>query len=44
VPFAELTAYRAHAPLAVGWRLKLVDACSGQIVWAAALLGTLPDR
>lgn len=35
VLFAELTAYRAYAPLAVGWRLKLVDTRSGQIVWAA---------
>jgi hypothetical protein len=35
VLFAELTAYRGYAPLAVGWRLKLVDARSGQIVWAA---------
>jgi len=35
VLFAELTAYRAYAPLAVGWRLKLVDAHSGQILWAA---------
>jgi len=35
VLFAELTAYRAYAPLAVGWRLKLVDVRSGQIVWAA---------
>ena len=35
VLFAELTAYHAYAPLAVGWRLKLVDARSGQIVWAA---------
>ena len=34
VLFAELTAYRAYAPLAVGWRLKLVDARSGQIVWS----------
>lgn len=33
--FAELTVYRAYAPLAVGWRLKLVDARSGQIIWAA---------
>ena len=33
--FTELTAYRAYAPMAVGWRLKLVDARSGQIVWAA---------
>jgi len=35
VLFAELTAYHAYAPLAVGWRLKLVDARSGQIIWAA---------
>jgi len=35
VLFAELTAYRAYAPLAVGWRLKLVDVRSGQIIWAA---------
>ena len=33
--FAEVTAYRAYAPLAVGWRLKLADARSGQILWAA---------
>jgi hypothetical protein len=35
VLFAELTLYRAYAPLAVGWRLKLVDVRSGQILWAA---------
>jgi hypothetical protein len=35
VLFTELTVYRAYAPLAIGWRLKLVDARSGQIVWAA---------
>lgn len=35
VLFVELTAYRAYAPLAVGWRLKLVDARSSQILWAA---------
>lgn len=35
VLFTELTAYRAYAPLAVGWRLKLVDARSGQILWSA---------
>jgi hypothetical protein len=34
VLFAELTSYRAYAPLAVGWRLKLVDARSSQIIWA----------
>lgn len=35
VLFAELTTYRGYAPLAVGWRLKLADARSGQIIWAA---------
>jgi hypothetical protein len=35
VLFAELTSYHAYAPLAIGWRLKLVDARSGQIIWAA---------
>ena len=35
VLFTELTAYRAYAPLAVGWRLKLVDARSGEVIWAA---------
>jgi hypothetical protein len=35
VLFAELTAYRAYAPLAVGWRLKLVDTRSGLVIWAA---------
>jgi hypothetical protein len=35
VLFAELTAFNAYAPLAVGWRFKLVDARTGQIIWAA---------
>jgi len=35
VLFAELTTYRAYAPLAVGWRFKLVDARSGQVIWSA---------
>jgi len=35
VLFAELTVYRAYAPLAVGWRFKLVDARTRQIIWAA---------
>jgi len=35
VLFAQLTTYRAYAPLAIGWRLKLVDARSGQVIWAA---------
>ena len=35
VLFVELTTYRAYAPLAVGWRFKLVDARSGQVLWSA---------
>ena len=35
VLLSELTAYHAYAPLAVGWRLKLVDVRTGQILWAA---------
>ncbi len=35
VLFVELTAYRAYQPMAVGWRFKLADARSGQILWAA---------
>ena len=34
VLFTELTTYRAYAPLAVGWRFKLVDVHTGQIIWA----------
>lgn len=34
VLFGELTIYRAYAPMAIGWRLKLVDVHSGQILWA----------
>jgi hypothetical protein len=32
--FCELTEFRAYAPLAVGWRLKLVDARSQKTIWA----------
>jgi len=35
VLFVELTTYRAYAPLAVGWRFKLVDARTGQVIWSA---------
>jgi hypothetical protein len=33
--FAELTTYHAYAPLAIGWRLKLVDVRTGQVIWSA---------
>lgn len=35
VLFSQLTVFRAQAPLAIGWRLKLVDANSREILWAA---------
>ncbi len=34
VLFDELTAFRAYPPLAVGWRLKLVDVRRREILWA----------
>jgi len=34
VLFSQLTVFRAYAPLAIGWRMKLVDVRSGQILWA----------
>ena len=34
VLFVELTEYRAYAPVAIGWRLKLVDARTGFALWA----------
>jgi hypothetical protein len=35
VLFCHLTEFRSSAPLAIGWRLKLVDAKTGAILWAA---------
>jgi len=35
VLFCELTVYHAYAPLAIGWRLKLADVRTHQIIWAA---------
>lgn len=34
VLFCELTTYHAYAPLVIGWRLKLVDAKTHEILWA----------
>ena len=33
--FCQLTTFRAYAPLTIGWRMKLVDARTQQIIWAA---------
>jgi hypothetical protein len=35
VLFSELTQFKAYPPLAVGWSFKLVDARTGQLLWAA---------
>jgi hypothetical protein len=32
--FCELTEFRAYPPLAVGWRLKLVDVRQRKTLWA----------
>jgi hypothetical protein len=34
VLFCQLTAFRPYAPLAVGWRMKLVEVRTGRILWA----------
>jgi hypothetical protein len=35
VLFSQLTVFHASPPLAVGWRMKLVDISTGQILWAS---------
>ncbi len=35
VLFCQLTALHAYPPLAIGWRLKLVDSHTRKIIWAA---------
>jgi hypothetical protein len=35
VLFCHLTTFRPSPPLAIGWRLKLVDVKTGKIIWAA---------
>jgi hypothetical protein len=35
VLFCQVTGYRAYPPLAIGWRLRLVDAEGLQVWWAA---------
>ncbi len=34
VLFSRLTMYRAYEPLAIGWRIKLIDADEPHILWA----------
>ncbi|MFO1487719.1 MAG: hypothetical protein U1F65_04505 [Verrucomicrobiota bacterium] len=35
VLFCQLTVFQTYAPLAVGWRFKMVDVRTRQILWAA---------
>jgi hypothetical protein len=35
VLFSRLTVFRAYPPMAIGWRLRLVDAETGLTLWAA---------
>jgi hypothetical protein len=35
VLFSRLTVFRPYPPLAVGWRIRLVDAQTGKTIWAA---------
>lgn len=34
VLFSRLTQYRAYEPLAIGWRIKLLDARNPRVLWA----------
>jgi hypothetical protein len=33
--FCQLTTFRAYSPLTIGWRMKMVDVHTRQIIWAA---------
>ena len=44
VLFSEVTSYRSYAPLAVGWRFKLVDLQTGQVIWAADEIFDAADK
>jgi hypothetical protein len=35
VLFSRLTVFRAYPPMAIGWRMRLVDAATGRTLWAA---------
>ncbi len=44
VIFAHLTAYRPHPPLAMGWKLHLVDAHEPQVWWTCDVLFDAGDQ
>jgi hypothetical protein len=43
VLFCQLTMFHAYEPLAVGWRMKLVDVTTEKIIWAADLVFDASD-
>jgi hypothetical protein len=43
VLFCQLTAFRAYAPLTIGWRLKLVEVPTQKIIWAADVVFDASD-
>ena len=43
VMFCQLTTFQAYTPLATGWRLKLVDASTQKILWAADVIFDASD-
>jgi hypothetical protein len=44
VLFGEVTQFRAYAPLAVGWRFRLVDLHTGRVIWAADEIFDAADK
>jgi hypothetical protein len=43
VLFCQLTAFHAYPPLMIGWRMKLVDASTQKIIWAADVVYDASD-
>lgn len=43
VLFCQLTTFHAYAPLSMGWRMKLVDASSQTMIWAADIVYDASD-
>ena len=43
VLFCQLTTYQPYAPLATGWRMKLVDVSTQRVIWAADMVFDASD-
>jgi hypothetical protein len=43
VLFCQLSHYRPYAPVAIGWKLQLVDATQGNVLWAADIMFDAAD-